>query len=81
MKKSILKTPIKEQMLSRETYQGLLADVVGTQGFTIKRQLKSDSPTLCLPHYLTAIREILDLPNTAELTQEIEITKPHEITE
>ncbi|MES2379696.1 MAG: hypothetical protein V4538_01555 [Bacteroidota bacterium] len=50
---------VTELLLSKEAYMGHLADEVGVDAFTIKRQLKTQSPTLCLPQYLTAINKIL----------------------
>ena len=54
-------------LLSKEGYIGQLADAAGVDGQTIKRQLKAQSPTLCLPHYLKAIENILSKESAYKL--------------
>lgn len=80
--KSRLKPTIKNELLRSEGKMGQLADAIGTHQYTVKRQIVSESPILCQPHYLTAIKKILDI-NYSELdmVEVYNVNEPSEISE
>jgi hypothetical protein len=70
---------VKARLIVSEGLMGMLADRVKTTHYTIKRQVLSDSPTLCLPHYIKEIKDILSISEDTEITETYPINQPHEI--
>ncbi len=66
------------KMLASEGLIGMLADRVRTSHQTIKRQLLTDAPTLCLPHYVKEIKDLLGIYANVEITETYPINE-HEI--
>jgi hypothetical protein len=79
--KSRLTPEVKSELLKSEGLMGMLADKVRTTQYTIKRQVLAESPTLCLPHYLSAIKELLGLNDDAVICETYESTQPELITD
>ena len=60
--KAVLQDEIKQRMLSANSNIVELEEAVNGNFFTLRNQLRDESPTLTQPHYMEAIKRILGLP-------------------
>lgn len=59
--KAVLTIEVKQMMLSDTANIVALEKAIDGNFFTLRNQLRGQSPTLTQPHYLEAIRKILSL--------------------
>lgn len=69
MTKSRLRPEIVERILASETIAGMIADRVKIKTHSLKWAIKRESQQLCLPHFQNAIREVLNIEATEEITE------------
>jgi hypothetical protein len=69
MQKERLKKEVVLQLLESQEAIGYIADNMAVQFQTVKKQIISESPTLCKTLYVYAIKNALGLPLNETITE------------
>jgi hypothetical protein len=69
MQKERLKKEVVVQLLESQDAIGYIADNMAVQFQTVKKQIISESPTLCKTLYVYAIKNALGLPLNETITE------------
>lgn len=67
--KSILSKRVADQILSDEVNLGRIASNLHIQSGSLRQAIRRESQSLCLPHAVIVIKDVLGIPQDEDITE------------